>query len=428
MIVDGLPFAFPELKKMRNSNWIRRLGGLVVLSGFVGMISGQDPQNDDKIKKAKEAIEKEREEKKKEIQDKIDSADKMLATTVLTPTEKPQVNDYNMGAGMMMGGGGGGFGFGGFGGLGGFGMGMGGIGNGSFGGYLNGLSNLTQANSEAFFTQQQALLGQQQVNRAKIQNKMAAYNENMYELAKTPEVYEMRRVQKESLREQNRLERLNKSTSIQDGEEYLIDNGFALNKLLDQVKTLQSRFGVSGPNIPLSPEITKHLNFTTPNAVGGAGPLRNPRKLEWPIPLRTREFAPYRATIEKMAPEAVSQAASGNIDGDTYNAFMTSIQKFEDALKEQVEDMRPTDYVLSKRYLSDLEDAAKAISEPSNSVLFLNPANNPNVNSVGGLIAQMTTTGMKFGPANSADVSAYRSFYQLFRSYEDNLSRSVGAR
>ena len=85
-------------------------------------------------------------------------------------------------------------------------------------------------------------------------------------------------------------------------------------------------------------------------------------------------------------------------------------------------------YVLSKRYLSDLEDAAKAISEPSNSVLFLNPANNPNINSVGGLIAQMTTMGMKFGPANSADVSAYRSFYQMFRSYEDNLSRSVGAR
>jgi|GEM_PF-284841 len=410
---------------LRTSNWLSRLGGMVVLTALVGMTSGQDPANDDKIKKAKDALDKEREEKKKALQDRIDSADKMLASTVLTPTEKPQVNDYMMGAGMM-GGGGGGFGMGGWG-LGGLG-GMEGLGGGTPGGYMNGLSNLTQANANSFFTNQQTLLGQQQVNRARIQNKLATYNENMYELAKTPEVYEARRAQREALRDQNRLEKLNKSTSIGDGEEYLIDNGYALNKLLDQVTTLQSRFQVAGPNIPLSPDIAKHLNFSTPNSVAGAGPLRNPRKLDWPIPLRTRDFAPYRATIEKVAPEAVSQAASGNIDGDTYNNFMTSIQKFEETLRDQVEDMRPSDYVLSKRYLTDLEDAAKAIAEPSNAVLFLNPGNNPKVNSVGALVGQMTTGGMKFGPANSADVAAYRSFYQLFRSYEDNLSRSVGAR
>lgn len=414
---------------MRNSNWLRRFGGVVLFAGIVGVTPGQDPGNDENIKKAKEALKKEKDEKDKALQDRIESADKMLATTVLVPTEKPQVNDYNMGAGMMGAGGGfGGMGMGGGFGMGGFGLGIPNVGAGTAGGYMSGLSNLTQANANFFFTEQQSLLGQQQVNRAKIQNKLATYNENMYELSKAPEVYEAQRAKREAQREQSRIEKLNKSTSIQDGEEYLIDNGYALNKLLDQVMTIQSRFQVTGPNVPLSPEITKHLNFSTPNSVGGAGPFRNPRKLEWPIPLRTRDFAPYRATIDKMAPEAVSQAASGNIDGDTYNNLMTSIQKFEEVLKDQVEDMRPSDYVLSKRYLSDLEDAAKAIAEPSNSALFLNPGSNPKINSVSALVTQMTSTGMKFGPANTADIAAYRSFYQLFRSYEDNLSRSVGAR
>ncbi len=405
------------------SQLARRSLGVLALTGLTFMpalLGAQDP-DDDKIKKAKDALTKERDQKNKEIQDRIDASEKMLGSTVLSSTEKPEVNNYLQGSGMGMG-------MGMMGGMG-YGMGgLGGLGNGTPGGYMNGLSNLTQANANSFFTNQQTLLGQQQVNRARTQNKLATFDENMYELSKTPEVYAAKRTQREALRDQNRIEKLNRSTSIQSDEAYLIDNGFALNKLLDQVKTLQSRFGVQGPNIPLSPDILQHLNLATPNSVAGAGPLRDPRKLVWPIGLRTRDFAPYRAEIEKMAPELVSQAASGNTDGDLYNSFMTSIAKFQDYLKDQVEDMRTTDYILAKRYLGDLEDAGKAMAEPSNSTLFLNSGAKPQASTVGGLVAQMTATGMRFGPATTPDIASYRAFYQQFRAYEDNLSRSVGAR
>ncbi len=402
--------------------WFRSLGGLFFCVALVGLTQGRQDDNDAKIKIARETLAKEKADREKAIQSRIDSADKMLASTVLSDTAKPKVDNYMQGSG---GGGGMGGGWGGFGGGYGMGMGIGGLGMGAT---LQGESSLLNAKANFGFTEQQAMLGQQQVKRAQIQNKSASFNENMYELSKMPEVYAAHREQKEALRDNDRLQKLDKAGTLQHDEMYLVHDGSALNTLLDQVTTLQSRFGIHGPNIPLSPDILNHLNLTSPNAVNGAGPLRDPRKLVWPLALRTKEFAPNRGTIEKMAPECVSQAVSGNIDGDTYNTFMNEISKFQDALKEQVEDMRPTDYILAKRYLSDLEDAGKAIAEPSNASLFMSPTKNPNITSVGALIAVMTTGGMKFGGANSPDISAYDAFYQQFRAYEDQLSRSVGAK
>ena len=403
--------------------WFRSLGGLFLCAAFVGLTQGRQDDNDAKIKIAKEALAKEKSDREKAIKTRIDSADKMLASTVLSDTAKPKVDNYMQGSG---GGGGGGMGgMGGFGGGYGMGMGIGGLGMGAT---LQGESSMLNAKANFGFVQQQALLGQQQVKRSQIQNKSASFNENMYELAQMPEVYAAQREQKEAKRDNDRLQKLDKAGALEKDEMYLVHDGSALNTLLDQVTTLQSRFGIRGPNIPLSPDILGRLNLTNPNAVNGAGPLRDPRKLVWPIALRTKDFAPNRVTIDKMAPEIVSQAVSGNIDGDSYNTFMNEINKFQDALKDQVEDMRPGDYILAKRYLSNLEDAGKAIAEPSNASLFMSPAKNPNITSIGGLIAVMTTSGMKFGGANSPDIAAYDAFYQQFRAYEDQLSRSVGAK
>lgn len=406
----------------RHRLWIRTLSGLFLCSALVGLTQGRQDDNDEKIKKAKEALAKEKEDRQKAIQSRIDAADKMNASTVLSNTAKPEVDDYMRGSGRGGGGGGGG-GWGGYGG--GWGLGLGGLGQGAT---LQGQASLLNAQANFGFVEQQAMLGQQQVKRAQIQNKQASFNENLYELSQMPEVYAARREQKESKRDNDRLEKLNKAGALQQDEMYLVHNGSALNTLLDQVTTLQSRFDIKGPNIPLSPEVVKHLNLTTINSVNGAGPLRDPRKLSWPIPLRTKDFAEFRTPIEKMAPEVVSQSVSGNIDGDSYNNFMGSIYKFQDALKDQVEDMRPGDYILAKRYLSDLEDASKSLAEPSNAKLFMSPANNPNINSVGALISVMSSGGMRFGAGTTADYTAYEAFYQQFRAYEDQLSRSVGAK
>ncbi|RLT17913.1 MAG: hypothetical protein DWI28_05410, partial [Planctomycetota bacterium] len=261
--------------------WFRSLGGLFLCAAFVGLTQGRQDDNDAKIKIAKEALAKEKADREKAIKTRIDSADKMLASTVLSDTAKPKVDNYMQGSG---GGGGGGMGgMGGFGGGYGMGMGIGGLGMGAT---LQGESSMLNAKANFGFVQQQALLGQQQVKRSQIQNKSASFNENMYELAQMPEVYAAQREQKEAKRDNDRLQKLDKAGSLENDEMYLVHNGSALNTLLDQVTTLQSRFGIRGPNIPLSPDILGRLNLTNPNAVNGAGPLRDPRKLVWPIALR----------------------------------------------------------------------------------------------------------------------------------------------
>ena len=68
------------------------------------------------------------------------------------------------------------------------------------------------------------------------------------------------------------------------------------------------------------------------------------------------------------------------------------------------------------------------VSNTSNRVTSFNFLSNPNINSVGALISVMSSGGMRFGAGTTADYTAYEAFYQQFRAYEDQLSRSVGAK
>jgi len=164
----------------RHRLWIRTLSGLFLCSALVGLTQGRQDDNDEKIKKAKEALAKEKDDRQKAIQSRIEAADKMNASTVLSNTAKPEVDDYMRGSGRGGGGGGGG-GWGGYGG--GFGLGLGGLGEGAT---LQGQASLLNAQANFGFVTQQALLGQQQVKRAQIQNKQASFNENLYELSQMP--------------------------------------------------------------------------------------------------------------------------------------------------------------------------------------------------------------------------------------------------
>jgi len=320
---------------------------------------------------------------------------------------QPVVNTYQQ----FTGGGGGGYGGGGWGGGWGYG---GGGGGGGMGSYLQGLSSLTNSNAQWYFTNQQSRLAQQQVEEAKVAVKRAKFDEAMYEKANTPTRAE--------LDEKDRQEALRLARNQPANGD--IWSGKALNLIMSAIVQTQTTTLVKGPSIPISEEILRHLNMTTSTAAGSVGIFKN-GDLQWPMVLRGPEFREPRENINKIAPEAVRQAASGSLEPNTYKKMKNAIEDLSDLIKRMAGDLSPGEYIQSKRFANNLEEGLKNLSEP-NSVNYLNGRWAAKGATVGALVDHMTSNGLKFAPAVEGDYPFYTSFYNLLLGYDAGLSRLSG--
>ncbi len=322
---------------------------------------------------------------------------------------QPIVNTYAQftGGGGGHGGYGGGFGFGG-----GYG---GGYGGGSAGSYFQGVSSLTNANAQYYFTTQQARLGKEQVENAKIANRRAKFDEDMYEKANTPTRAEL---DEKDRQEALRLARNNPA----NGD---IWSGKALNTIFNSIQKTEITNRVKGPSIPISEEILRHLNLTTGTAAGSVGIFKNGADLTWPMVLRGPEFKAPRDNINRIAPEAVRQAASGSLEPDTYKKFKGAISDLGEIINNMAADLSPGDYIQSKRFANNLDEGLKNLSEP-NSVNYLNGRWSAKGATVGALMDHMTSNGLRFAPAVEGDRPFYTSFYNLLTGYDAGLSALVG--
>lgn len=319
---------------------------------------------------------------------------------------QPVVNTYQQftGGGGGMGGYGGGYGFGG---------GYGG-GGGGMGGYLQGLSSLTNSNAQWYFTNQQSRLAQQQVEEAKVSVQRAKFDEAAYEKANTPTRAEI------DAKERQEALRLARNQPA-NGD---IWSGKALNLILSAVVQTQTTTLVKGPSVSISDEILRHLNMTTSTAAGSVGVFKH-GDLQWPMVLRGPEFKEPRDNIDKIAPEAVRQAASGSLEPGTYKKMKTAIEELGDLIKRMAGDLSPSDYIQSKRFANNLEEGLKNLSEP-NSVNYLNGRWAAKGATVGALVDHMTSNGLRFAPAVEGDYPFYTSFYNLLITYDSGLARLSG--
>ncbi len=220
-------------------------------------------------------------------------------------------------------------------------------------GYLNGAASLTTANAQYQQTIQQAKLTREEARRSALQTRRATLEEREYERSLLPDPEQIR--QKQMMKSLERSRNNPPSTDIWSAT--------ALNDLLRAIQTAQTR-GTSGSDVPLSPEVLKHINTTTGKSYGGVGLLRDGGKLTWPSVLRQSMFDAPRKRMDELLPQAVKQARAGAVNADTLNdinATLKDLQRIIDA--GAAEELTPTQYIAAARYLRELKESARVLQQ-----------------------------------------------------------------
>jgi hypothetical protein len=278
-------------------------------------------------------------------------------------------------------------------------------------GYLNGAANLTTANAQYQLTIQQAKQAREEARRSALQTRRAAIEERQYELSLMPDP--------EQIRQQNMMRSLQRSRNNPPLTD--IWSGTALNDLLRSIQDAHSR-GVTGPTIPLAPDVVEHINLTTGTTYGGAGVLKNGGKLSWPFVLRQSTFDSERNKINEQIKMAVKQGQSGQVSVELLDDIGASLKQLTSAIDARVQDLTPTEYIQATRYLRELKDSFKVLQQ-NDVAKFFRPIASASGTTVAELVRQMTQQGQRFGPAVSGDESYYTSLHRSMVNYDLGLSQ-----
>src|SRR5207245_7084279 len=218
-----------------------------------------------------------------------------------------------------------------------------------------------------------------------------------------------------------RIERVRRSRN--DAPLPEVWSGYALNVLLDAIQKQQAR-NIPGPNIPLEPDVVRHINVTSGAQGGGSiGILRNGGKISWPLILRRGAYQATRSKVDQSAYEAYRQAQAGPVDGDLLDGLTRGVDALFSQLKDNVSETSTTDYITAKGFLNELENTVKALQDPKVSSYF-NGSLTPKGNNVAELSSNMTRQGLKFAPATNSDEEAYVALHQAMVAYVAPPDRS----
>jgi hypothetical protein len=289
-----------------------------------------------------------------------------------------------------------------------------GYGESAYGGYLRGNADVINSSGNYLIQNQQANLMKQQVEQAKIDTRRKNFDEWMYEQANTPTT--------EDLREKARMEQIRRSRFDPPTTE--IWSGKALNDLFFDLRKLQGAGG-AGPTVPLDPDMVKQLNVTPGGNNANIGLLKDAGKFKWPLALKANTFNAGRQKMDQLAPQALQQARTGDVDPDTLNAMIDTVDGLEQQLKDNVANISANQYIASLRYLRQLEDSVKALQDPK-VANYVNGKWQAKGNSVAELVANMSQDGLQFAAAVSGQQAAYVSVYRAMADYDTQLSYAMG--
>ena len=278
-------------------------------------------------------------------------------------------------------------------------------------GYLNGAANVTTANAQYQLTIQQAKLAREEARRSALQTRRAAIQERQYELSLMPDA--------EQIRQQQMMKSLQRSRNNPPAVE--IWAGTALNDLLRAIQSSHTR-GVTGPDVPLSSGVLKHINMTAGTTRGGVGLLRNDGKLTWPYVLRQAKFDEQRKRMDELLPQAVKAAHAGPVGVELLDDLNATQKQLERTLDARVADLTPSEFIQGSRYLRELKDSLKVLQQ-SDVARYFRTEWTPQGSTVAELIRQMTREGLRFAPAVSGDESYYTSLHRSLVDYDMGLSQ-----
>src|SRR5260370_39403751 len=122
---------------------------------------------------------------------------------------------------------------------------------------------------------------------------------------------------------------------------------------------------MKGPEILLNDDILQHINLPSGATGGNPGLLKNGGKLNWPLPLQAPEYDDLRNTVNANVAKAVEAAKYNPIDRSTLVPIKEALARLHKALDANITRMSPSEYLEASRYLSQLDDAYKALQDPN---------------------------------------------------------------
>ncbi len=278
-------------------------------------------------------------------------------------------------------------------------------------GYLNGAANMTMANAQYQQGIQQAKLTREESRRSALQTRRAAIEERQYELSLQPDPEKIRQEQM-----QKSLQRSRNNPPLVE-----IWSATALNDLLRDIQSAQLR-GVDIREVPLPPEVLKHINVTTGTTYGGIGLLRDDGKLTWPYVLQQSFFDDECKRLDELLPRAVNEARAGRVSRQTLNDVRAAQKELERSLDNHVSDLTPSEFTEASRYVRELKDSIRVLQQSDVSKYF-RPAWTPKGATVGELVQQMTREGLRFAPAVSGDEPYYTSLHRAMVDYDMQVAQ-----
>jgi len=270
---------------------------------------------------------------------------------------------------------------------------------------------LTTANAQYQATIQRARVTQQQANQAAVETRRRLVDEARYERLSiaTPEEVRVKEMEVAL----NRSSRNPPLAEIWSGE--------ALNSLYHHLAKLGSQ-GSKGPRVDLEEDVLKHINVTTGTA-GNIGLLRDGGRLQWPASLQRPEYAEAKKSLSLLLPAAIQQVTSSHsVAGNVGRDIQAALNSLDDTLKKNINELTPSQYIESRRYLNFLKEGVKAL-QGDQAADYLNGKYAAKGKTVAELIKYMTENGLKFAPATPGAEGAYRALHFALVAYDDGISQ-----
>ena len=277
---------------------------------------------------------------------------------------------------------------------------------GAVGGALSGAADVINSQGQFMVQQQQAFKMREQVRQSSIQTRRMHVDEYIYERKTLPTT--------EDERERIRLENLRRSRNNPTPTE--IWSGKALNDLLLGIQQQQSQ-RQAGPDVPVDPQMMRHINVTSGKTTGSVGLLRDGGRLSWPLALLGENFDSERKGLDQLAVEASRQTAfSSGVDARVIRDMTNASNKIQKQLKTDVEEISAGDYMKAKRFMNEVDGTIAALQDP-NIGQYTSGKLAARGNSVAELTMSMSRDGLKFAAALSGDENAYNALHQAMVAY-----------
>jgi hypothetical protein len=285
-----------------------------------------------------------------------------------------------------------------------------------YNGYLTGGAAVISAQASFLVSKRQSDVLHQQARSAAVDVQRKIYEEWKYERNDQPTLEQIRREGWEQAYKR----------AIFNPPLYDIWSADALNRIFDHASRIQGR-GLTGQTIPLDDETVKQINFST-GVAGNIGALKDKGKLHWPTVLERKEFGTERNLFTHLAADAVRQGAMNNkVDSGTIEAMETNLAALNEKLAERIRDLSPDNYVGAKHYLNELAQALRILKRPD-LAKFLNNEYAARGKTVGELIRDMSSLGLRFAPAVSGNEAAYNALYRGLVAYDLDLAWKAASR